>query len=93
MYLELTRENILNDIEIFEQRIRAAEEKIAALPQTANGYKKRKKLRLKRRVLKQEIGHVNGLIAIASKALEDGSLPPGTPLLENVKATEKLINR
>ncbi len=72
--LKLTRKEILNDIEVFKERIRAAEKKIAALPQKANGYKERKKLKLKRRVLEQEIEHVKGLIAIASEALNDGSL-------------------
>lgn len=73
-YLELTEENILKDIEVFKKRIRNAQEKIAALPQKATGYKKRKKLKLKRRVLEQEIEHVKGMIAIASEALKDGSL-------------------
>jgi chromosome segregation ATPase len=70
--LKLTRKEILNDIEVFKERIRASEEKIAALPQKANEYKERKKLKFKRRALEQEIKHVNGLIAIARGALNAG---------------------
>jgi len=83
-YLELTRKDISNDIEVFKKRIRNAQEKLTALPQKASEFKERKKLKLKRRVLKQEIEHVQGLIAIASEALKDESLPPSTPSLENV---------
>jgi hypothetical protein len=67
--LKLTRKEILNDIEVFKERIRAAEEKISALLQKAKGYKERKKLKFKRRALEQEIEHVKGLIAIAKEAL------------------------
>jgi len=70
--LKLIRKEILNDIEVFKERIRAAEKKLAALPQKANGYKERKRLKLKRRVLEQEIEHVNGLIVIARGALNAG---------------------
>lgn len=69
--LELTRRDILNDIEVFKERIRRAQEKLAALPEKANGYKERKKLRLKRRALKQEIERVNGLIMIAEAAVNN----------------------
>jgi hypothetical protein len=69
--LILTQKQILDDIGIFQQRIRNAQEKLAALPQKANGYKEQKKLKFKRRVLKQEIKHVKGLISIASQALPD----------------------
>lgn len=88
--LELTRREIFNDIEVFKKRIRNAQEKLAVLPQLANGYKERKKLRLKRRVLKQEIEHVDGLISIASEALKDGSLPSGTPSLKNVMGKQAI---
>ena len=67
--LKLTRKEILDDIEVFKERIRATEEKISALPQKANGYKERKKLKFKRKVLEQETEHVKGLIAIAKEAL------------------------
>lgn len=88
--LKLTRKQILNDIEVFKERIRAAEKKIVALPQRANGYKERKKLKLKRRVLEQEIEHAKGLIAIASEALKDGSLPPAPASLEKVIGKQEI---
>jgi phage gp16-like protein len=65
--LKLTRKEILNDIEVYKKRIRAAAGKIAELPQRTNGYKELKKLKFKRRILEQEIGHVKELIAIASE--------------------------
>jgi hypothetical protein len=67
--LELTRTDILNDIEVFKRRMRNAQEKLAVLSRKANGCKERKKLRLKRSALRQEIEHVNGLIVIAQGAL------------------------
>ncbi len=81
--MKLTRKEILNDIEVYKKRIRAAAGKIAELPQRTNGYKELKKLKFKRRILDQEIGHVKELIAIASEALNDGSLSFRTPSLEN----------
>jgi hypothetical protein len=69
--LKLTKEDVLNDIERFEKRIQITQEKLTALPQKATGYKERKKLKFKRRILRQEIEHVKRLIAIAKETLPE----------------------
>ena len=65
----LTRKDILTDIERFEDRIRRAKKKLAALPPMASSFKERNKLKTKRRQLIQEIEHVKGLIRIAKEAI------------------------
>lgn len=69
--LILTDEDILQDIEGFQQRISQAEDKMAALPETANTWQANKKLANKRHILESEIEHVKRLIGIAEEALTE----------------------
>lgn len=59
------------DIEGFKDRIYMAQQKLSALPRNVAGYQERKKVKFKRRTLKQEIKHVKRLIRIAKDALEE----------------------
>ncbi len=67
--LNLTKKDIQQDILGYQERIRTAQQKIAALPKNAPGSQERKRIKYKRRVLEQEISHVKGLIRIAKEAL------------------------
>jgi len=69
--LILTNEDIRQDIRRFEQRIQDARDKLSALPETAGTWQARKKLDEKKRILNDEIRHVNKLIDMAREALED----------------------
>jgi hypothetical protein len=66
--LELTRKDILNDIEGYKERISKAREKLLGLPM-ATTVKDRRRIKEKRRILLAEIDHVRGLISIAGEAL------------------------
>lgn len=67
----LTNEDILQDIENYERRIQAAQDKLAALAPTAGTWQARKKLKEKQYILGSEIRHVNKLIDIARGGLAD----------------------
>ena len=67
--LLLTDEDILEDIREFEQRIQAARDKLSELPETADTWPAKKKLKEKRYILGSEIEHVKRLISIAEEAL------------------------
>ena len=65
----LTRDEIIEDIKGFKDRIRIAKERLEALPSTASIYKERRNIKDQRRKLQQEITHVRGLISMAEEAL------------------------
>jgi hypothetical protein len=69
MILELTRDDILKDIEAYEERIRNARDKLSGLPAAGSTLKERKKIKIRRHTLLSEIDHVRGLISIAEQAL------------------------
>lgn len=69
--LNLTKNDMRQDILDYQERIRIAQQKLSALPKNVVGYQERKKARFKRKVLEQEIEHVKRLILIASDALEE----------------------
>ena len=63
--MELTKEQIEQDIEGYQDRLSNAQEKLAAMPV------KGKRIRAPRRKLEAEAAHVLGLIRLASEALAD----------------------
>ena len=67
--LELTRDDILKDIEAYEERIRNAREKLSEMPAAGSTLNEHKKIKIRRRTLSSEIDHVRGLISIAEEAL------------------------
>ena len=67
---KLTPEIIKADIEAFQARIVHARESLKALPGTAPDWKNRKKLAEQRRILNDEVKHVQRLIGYAQEALE-----------------------
>jgi hypothetical protein len=67
--VNLTKNEILNDIKNYESRILLAEKKLYALPAAGFTLKERKKIKNKRRALLSEIDHVRGLISMAEEAL------------------------
>ena len=67
----LTKEDILTDIEGFEERIRNAKNKLAAMSETASTSKERKKIMAQRRIHENEIVHVQRLISYAKDALRE----------------------
>lgn len=66
--LELTREPIKADIAGFQQRIKAAQNKLSALPAATN-WKERKKIEATRRTLTSKIEDVKRLIGYTREAL------------------------
>lgn len=68
--LILTDTDILKDIEDFEMRIQAAQNKLASLPEGHLTITEHKKREASRRVLTDEIKHVKNLINIAREALQ-----------------------
>ena len=69
--LVLTREDILTDIEGFEERIQAARDHLAALQTNAPSSHGRKRWNQKRRALHSEIKHVIRLRSYAEDALRE----------------------
>ena len=69
MQLELSQEDIRQEIQAFQDRITAAKAKLAGLPLDASDWNERKRLRLQRQALEAEVIHVKGLIKIAMTAL------------------------
>ena len=67
----LTEADLLNDLAGYIARAILVEDRLAELPIMAPDWKAKKKLEEKRRVLNQEIKHVDNLIKIAQEALED----------------------
>ncbi len=63
----LTDQEIKADIQEYQKRISAAREKLESLPEGHLG----KKREHQRRLFEDEIGHVEGLIRIATEALND----------------------
>ena len=71
MRLNLTREDVENDIAGFEARIQAARDKLNELPATASTYPERKRLKAARRKLESKIKHVGILQGYALSALAE----------------------
>lgn len=67
--LILTDEEILKDIAGFEQRIKSASDKLAALPAGQLSYQEHRKREAARQVYADEIEHVQRLIGYAREAL------------------------
>ena len=67
--LELSQEDIRQDIRGFQARLSEAGRKLAGLPLDASTWQARKKLRAQRQALEAEVFHVKGLIRIAEGAL------------------------
>lgn len=72
MQLELSQEDILEDIQAYQDRITLARDRLDSLPASAPTWKESKKLEDKKRVCRQEIGLVTKLISIAREALPGG---------------------
>ncbi len=86
--LILTREDIQADIDQYQARIQSARDSLASLPAKSTDWKQRKKLKARRRVLQEEVDHVNRLIGYANKALSEMTRPMGRqeghPLMKKV---------
>lgn len=67
----LTRNEILEDITAFEERIKTAREKLAMLPVGRLRFKDHKKREVSRKVYLDEIRHVERLKSYAVEALAD----------------------
>ena len=67
--LALTEDEILQDIETFNQQIETAKSKLSALPVNVATWKERKKVRTTRNALVNEIEHVRRMIGYAQEAL------------------------
>ncbi len=68
----LTETDLYNDLAGYIARAIAAEDKLASLPIDAPDWKARQKLEKKRRVLNEEVKHVDRLIHTAQEALNIG---------------------
>ncbi|MBC8394273.1 MAG: hypothetical protein H8E17_17105 [Deltaproteobacteria bacterium] len=71
MQIELTTESILKDIEGYQTRISAAQNKLESLPAGRLPYPQHKRRQKQRRELEGEIQHVENLIRIANEAIEE----------------------
>ena len=69
--LELTREEILDDIKGYQERICKAQEKLSELPAKGKTGKQTWKINNTRRKLLQEIEHVERLKSWAQEALNE----------------------
>ncbi len=69
--LILTNDDIRDDIKAFEERIEVARDKLAGLQEGTLLYRENKKREHARRILHNEILHVQNLIHIATEALVD----------------------
>lgn len=70
MQLELSEQDIRQEIRGFQARLSEARRKLAGLPVIASDWQARKKLRIQRQALEAEVSHVEGLIGLAREALE-----------------------
>lgn len=69
--IELTGQEIEQDITGFKARISAAQSKLESLPDGYLDFKKHKKREQQRRELEGEIEHIKNLIKIATEALNE----------------------
>ena len=69
MHLELTKTEVLADIQAYQDRITLARVRLDSLPASASTWNEKKKLEGKRRTLRHEIELVRKLIAIAEENL------------------------
>jgi hypothetical protein len=68
--MNLTKENITEDIQDYQQRIEEAKSKILALP-SATGRSAKKMIGVERNRLLTEIRHIKRLVDHANEALEE----------------------
>lgn len=71
MWINLTDEMVLEDIQGFRNRIQRAEEKLAVLPGGYLPYPEHKRRKQQRRYLEDDIQHIQTLIGYAKEALSD----------------------
>ncbi len=69
MKIELTNDEIFQDIRAYQARLSEAWRKLGSLPLDAATWAERKKLRTQRQELEADVRHVEGLIRIAREAL------------------------
>ena len=69
--MELTRGQIRQDIEAYQDRLSKVEAKLNDLPQKGHTWKENNKIRETRRALLSEIRHVKTLIGYAQQALAE----------------------
>lgn len=72
--IELTGQEIEQDITGFKARISAAQSKLESLPDGYLDFKKHKKREQQRRLLEDDIQHVQKLISYAQEALNEYSI-------------------
>lgn len=66
---EISTKTIEKDIKSFRKRLNQAQDKLTDLPKSAGTYRDRKKLKVQKHALSQEIEHVQKLIQIAQERL------------------------
>ena len=69
--MKLTASSIEEDIRVFEQRIKVAEDKLAELPSGYLPYSEHKKREHQRRVYQDEIRHVENILTYARQARQE----------------------
>jgi len=69
MQKTLTETEIREDVQMYQDRIKEAQLRLAGLPASVATYNERKRLQAQRRALNQDIEHIKGLIRIAEAAL------------------------
>ena len=69
--LILTKEEIQQDIEAYNQRLEGARLKLSALPDGVSDWKQRKKVQASRRALESEIANVRQILLYAADALRE----------------------
>ena len=69
--MKFTEWDIQKDIQVFNSRIKAAQEKLDSLP-TAKNWKQRRKLNITKQALVNEIAHIKRIRSYAQEALTEG---------------------
>jgi hypothetical protein len=69
--LNLSKEDILNDIEVYQARLDRIRDRLQELPAKGSNVYEGGKVRATRRRLRAEIKHVQGLVALAREALAE----------------------
>ena len=86
--METTKQNILNDIEVFNDRIQIAQDKLDALPHCVTGWRVRKRIKMTRQALEKEIEHFKHLVGYSfvnfcKLAIASGHFGPWDKRLKN----------
>ena len=69
MQKTFTETEIRENVQMYQDRIKEAQLRLAGLPASVATYNERKRLQAQRRALNQDIEHIKGLIRIAEAAL------------------------